>query len=165
MIDLFCKFVSISTEPQPRHFMNCYYHPSRPAVAQCPDCGKGLCHECANRFQSSICKECNDKRGRNGIIAYIKPLIGIIVLFILGCIVGRGLDDSPAIMGYLFTCIYGGWSIVNHFFANIFVSLDIHSLVFYYGLKILLSAVIGIFATPIYAIYCIVKLILILLKR
>lgn len=45
MIESFCKFVSISTEPQLRHFMNCYYHPCKPAIAQCPDCGNGLCRE------------------------------------------------------------------------------------------------------------------------
>lgn len=145
--------------------MNCYYHPSRPAVAQCPDCGKGLCYECANRYQRPICKDCNDRRGRTGLFAYIKPLIVLLFLFIVGCVIGRNFGDSPVIMGYLFTCIYGEWSIVNQFLSNIFISLDIHSIIFYYGLKILLATVIGIFATPIYIGYCIVKIVLILVKK
>ena len=45
------------------------------------------------------------------------------------------------------------------FLSNIFISLDIRSIVFYYGLKILLAVIIGIFATPIFLGYCIYKLI------
>lgn len=141
--------------------MNCYYHPSRPAVAQCPDCGKGLCRECASKYEKPICTECNNKRGNNATITYAKPLIVCAILFVVGCLVGKsfGFGDEPAIMGYIFTCVYGGWSIVNMFFANIFISLDLHSIIFYYGLKIMLSMIVGIFATPIFLGYCIYKII------
>lgn len=141
--------------------MNCYYHPSRPAVAQCPDCGKGLCRECASKYEKPICTECNNKRGKNATITYAKPLIVCAILFVVGCLVGKsfGFGDEPAIMGYIFTCVYGGWSIVNMFFANIFISLDLHSIIFYYGLKIMLSMIVGIFATPIFLGYCIYKII------
>ena len=27
--------------------MNCYRHPSRPAIGNCKACHKGVCHECA----------------------------------------------------------------------------------------------------------------------
>lgn len=159
MIEYFFKFVSISTEPQPRHFMNCYYHPSRPAVAQCPDCGKGLCRECASKYEKPICPECNDKRGKGAIKSYSKPLIVCAFMFAIGCLIGKSLGDSPYIMGYIFTCIYGGWSIVEMFFSNIFISLDLHSIIFYYGLKAMLAMIAGIFATPIFLGYCIFKLI------
>ena len=141
--------------------MNCYYHPSRPAVAQCPDCGKGLCRECASKYEKPICTECNNKRGKNATITYAKPLIVCAILFVVGCLVGKsfGFGDEPAIMGYIFTCVYVGWSIVNMFFANIFISLDLHSIIFYYGLKIMLSMIVGIFATPIFLGYCIYKII------
>ena len=139
--------------------MRCYYHPHRYAVAQCPDCGKGLCKECASRYQKPICKSCNDQRGKNEIKEYSKPLAICTVMFIIGCIVGSGLGEDAILMGYLFTCIYGGWSIVSMFFSNIFVTLDLHSIVLYYGLRIVLSAVIGIFATPIFLGYCIYKII------
>lgn len=138
--------------------MNCYYHPLRPAVAQCPDCGKGLCKECASKYVKPICKECNDKRGKNEITNYSKPLIVCAIMFVIGCMVGSGLGEDAFLMGYLFTCIYGGWSIVGMFFSNIFISLDLHSIFIYYGLRIILSAVIGIFATPIFLGYCIFKI-------
>ncbi|KAA6309523.1 hypothetical protein EZS27_038999, partial [termite gut metagenome] len=35
--------------------MNCYEHSIQPAVAQCPDCGKGLCTECASAYSLPIC--------------------------------------------------------------------------------------------------------------
>ena len=139
--------------------MRCYYHPHRYAVAQCPDCGKGLCKECASRYQKPICKSCNDIRGKNEIKDYSKPLFVCTVMFIIGCLVGSGLGWDAILMGYLFTCIYGGWSIVGMFFSNIFVTLDLNSIVLYYGLRIVLSAVIGIFATPIFLGYCIYKII------
>lgn len=141
--------------------MNCYYHPDRPAVAQCPDCGKGLCRECASKFEKPICAACNDKRGKSAMVNYAKPLVVCAIFFLVGCLVGKsaGFGDAPAIMGYIFTCIYGGWSIVDMFLSNIFISLDIRSIVFYYGLKIILAVIIGIFATPIFLGYCIYKLI------
>lgn len=139
--------------------MRCYYHPHRYAVAQCPDCGKGLCKECASRYQKPICKSCNDIRGKNEIKDYSKPLFVCAAMFIIGCFVGSGLGGEAILMGYLFTCIYGGWSIVGMFFSNIFVTLDLNSIVLYYGLRIVLSAVIGIFATPIFLGYCIYKII------
>jgi hypothetical protein len=141
--------------------VNCYYHPSRPAVAQCPDCGKGLCRECASKYEKPICTECNNKRGKNATMTYARPLVVCAILFVVGCLVGKsfGFGDEPAVMGYIFTCVYGGWSIVNMFFANIFISLNIHSIIFYYGLKIMLAMIVGIFATPVFLGYCIYKII------
>lgn len=139
--------------------MNCYYHPHRRAVAQCPDCGKGLCKDCASQYQQPICSECNNKRSREGLKAYITPLIVCLLLFALGYIVGSSFGESPFIMGYIFTCIYGGWSIVGMIFSNIFVSMNIQSIIFYYGLRILLSVIVGVFTTPIHLIYCIYKII------
>lgn len=141
--------------------MNCFYHPDRPAVAQCPDCGKGLCRECASKYEKPICTECNNKRGKSATINYAKPLIVCAILFVVGCMMANslGLGDTPAIIGYILTCIYGGWSIVNIFFSNIFITLDIHSIIFFYGLKAMLAMIVGIVATPVFLGYCIFKLI------
>lgn len=38
--------------------MNCYYHPDRPAVAQCKRCGRGFCHEEADLFKDGVCLDC-----------------------------------------------------------------------------------------------------------
>lgn len=144
--------------------MNCYYHPNRPAVAQCLDCGKGLCRQCAEKYERPICTECNNKRGKDEKKAYLKPIIVCTLLFGVGCLIGSKIGEPPTMMGYIFTCIYGGWNIVDMFFSNIFVSLNINSLIFYYGLRIILSVIVGVFATPIFMGYCIYKLIWLKLK-
>ena len=75
------------------------------------------------------------------------------------------MDMEPLVMSYIFTCVYGGWSIVNMFFSNIFISLNLQSIIFYYGVKILLSVVVGVFATPIFLGYCVYKIIREIMKR
>lgn len=34
--------------------MNCYRHPSRPAIGSCKACSKGLCHECAQDTKNGL---------------------------------------------------------------------------------------------------------------
>lgn len=75
------------------------------------------------------------------------------------------MGEPPVMMGYIFTCIFGGWSIVGLLFLNIFVTLNIQSIILYYGLRVLLSVIVGVFATPIYLIYCIYKIIENRIKR
>lgn len=139
--------------------MNCFYHPYRHAVAQCVDCGKGLCVKCASKYEVPICTECNKRREKNDLLRFSRPLVVCAALFLLGCMLGTGMGSGAFIMGYLFICVYGGWRIVGMFFSNIFISLDAHSIIFYYGLRFFLSAVVGIFATPVYLVYCIYQLI------
>lgn len=38
--------------------MQCYNHPDIGAVAQCQACSKGLCRECIDLFNMSICSTC-----------------------------------------------------------------------------------------------------------
>lgn len=44
--------------------MNCFNHPELAAVAQCSNCGKGMCPDCTNASEYAIdnkplCRECN----------------------------------------------------------------------------------------------------------
>ena len=139
--------------------MHCFYHPRRPAVAQCPDCGKGLCQRCASRYQKPICPDCNNKRRTDDRKSYLKPLIICAVLFVVGCAVGSGTSQSPFLIGYLFMSLYGGWGTVGMLFSHIFVLLDLRSIAIYYLVRVILSILVGVVATPIYLGYCIYKLI------
>lgn len=139
--------------------MNCYYHPHRPAVANCPDCGKDLCHECASLYEQPICKNCNDKRKKDEIKSYSKPLIVCAILFVIGSVSGSGIGEDPILVGYIFTCIYGGWSVVSLLFSNIFIPLNFHSIFVYYSIRIIFSVLLGIFTTPIFLGYCIYKIV------
>lgn len=40
--------------------MKCYYHNDRDAVAQCCECGRGLCKECTDRFDKPLCEKCGN---------------------------------------------------------------------------------------------------------
>jgi hypothetical protein len=67
--------------------INCYNHPDRPAVAQCSDCGKGLCAQCASDYARPICNACNRKRiniEKDGIVKELLLTLGLgIVLAVL----------------------------------------------------------------------------------
>lgn len=138
--------------------MNCYYHPSRPAVAQCPDCGKGLCRKCASIYVKPICRDCNRHRAGQERASYIRTLVGCTIFFIIGCIIGNSAGESPLMIGYLLACLYGGWSSVGKLFANIFIMLDLRSIATYFIVRAVLAILVGLVTTPFYLIYCIYKL-------
>lgn len=144
--------------------MNCYYHPSRAAVAQCPDCGKGLCRKCASVYVKPICRECNQARFKHERASYIRPLVGCTAFFLIGCAIAGGAGEPPLLGGYLLTCLYGGWNCVGKLFEGIFIMLDLRSIATYYILRALLAILVGMVLTPFYLIYCIYKLLTISVK-
>ena len=42
--------------------MNCYYHPTKSAVVQCKQCGKGFCEECASTVIDGLCPSCRQDK-------------------------------------------------------------------------------------------------------
>ena len=42
--------------------MGCYKHPKETVVGTCPECGKFLCKECTDKFDSLLCEVCKEKR-------------------------------------------------------------------------------------------------------
>lgn len=93
--------------------MNCYYHPDRPAVAQCADCGKGLCTECASRNSKKIplCPTCAKKRLMKAIRAGVVYFVILIVLYYIGEALGtyKGQKD----WGWIFISIWTGLSLMS----------------------------------------------------
>lgn len=115
--------------------MNCYNHPSRPAVAQCVDCHKGLCVSCAQKYTISICDECNDKRRSKNLSYYIKQFVICIILFIIGY--NLDIFGSDRFFGaYMLMCAYGGWKAINQFFPTIFVWFNVNALLLLYLIKL-----------------------------
>ncbi len=138
--------------------MNCYFHPNKYAVAQCIDCHKGLCQDCAAKYTTPICDECNNKRRSTERWSYIKPLIICAVLFAVGYSIGDFFGDN-ALGGYLIMSAYAGWKILNQFLPRFFLWFSLRSALMFYLLKLGIAMLIGAFATPIYIVYCIYKLI------
>ena len=45
--------------------MNCYYHPSQPAIGICKHCQRGLCADCAAEVEDSLaCKDRHEEQVR-----------------------------------------------------------------------------------------------------
>lgn len=141
--------------------MDCYYHISEPAVAQCKKCGLFLCAYCAFTSSDGICKDCvafEKKRERQSLI---KCWIWTIILFvILWTLFYHVFNDSAELAGTveerrtllvtgMFSVIYAsipfGWRRLNRkkliTDKVVFVYLD--TLLFWFVLKLIGSIFIG----------------------
>lgn len=136
--------------------MNCYYHPNRNAVAQCIDCHKGLCQQCATIYTIPICNKWNEKRQINERMEYIKPLVICLILYIIGYNI-EIMGPDKTFGAYMMMCAYGGWKFINRFCPAVFIWFSLKSIIMFYLIKFAISMFIGFFATPIYLGYCIYK--------
>ena len=150
--------------------MNCYNHTIQPAVAQCPDCGKGLCGECASSYSIPICSSCNRKRINREKSEIIKELlltfgVGILltVLFVKWTSEGSNpLQDSImiyVIFTYIFCGLVPGWNTLVGITSNIFLFLPFVGWVLYFIVKLVLSLAVGLIVLPIRTIRNIVRLV------
>lgn len=145
--------------------MKCFFHPYKQAVAQCVDCHRALCSECAGKYKIPICDRCNNRRIRSDLLRYIKPLIICILLYILGYNIEIFSPDKE-MGGYMCMASYGGWKFINKFCPFIFLWFSIKALLGYFLIKLCLSMFIGFFTTPIYLTYCLYNIVqLIILKK
>lgn len=133
--------------------MNCYYHNDKPAVAQCVECGKGLCVECASKRRPVICDDCasameyeytvekesNRKKFRTAVgIAFI---IGCIVVLAEGSMSLRAIPTN--IFGILmFTGVPYGWRAFNRYESRLNGTFIVAWLI-YYALKVTFSLMLG----------------------
>lgn len=142
--------------------MNCYYHPYNTSVALCVDCSKGLCHRCATKYTIPICDACNNSRKRGNTFHFLKPVIICCVLFLVGYNVD--IWGSDRLFGaYMLMCAYGGWKFIDQFLPNLFIWFSLRAIFFFYLIKLGVSMFIGFFLTPFYLLYCLYKLIRIIL--
>jgi len=152
--------------------MNCYNHPTQIAVAQCSDCGKGLCSQCATAYSIPICNTCNKSRISNEKVRIIKELIftvifGVGLAYLFGEVIFfKGASfSSKTIIGYyiiytyLFAGIVSGWKTLTSITPRMFLFLPLLGWVIYFVIKLSLSAVIGIVMLPIRTIKNIIRLI------
>ena len=98
---------------------NCFNHTQEPAVAQCSDCGKGLCSECAERYQPILCTPCFQKRKRSEIWRSIFSLLFLIALFVIGFkwnfLATKGVEDMRWMSGYVLMAIWSGYLFVEKY--------------------------------------------------
>lgn len=150
--------------------MNCYDHPTQIAVAQCIDCGKGLCPQCATMYSISICNTCNKQRINKEKRTIIKSwlltfVLGLVVMFVSGIFLfAPGAEHKFRYFGYpmLLWISFGmvpGWRALNRITPNIFLILPLLGWVFYFVVKFLLALAIGCIILPFKLIKDVVRFI------
>lgn len=137
--------------------MECYYHSGREIVAVCSECGKGLCKECASKWEPILCDDCaknriDEKR------AGLKQAIGLGVLILAAGIV-IGLisaisEGNPEYLfmgitfGYAFAGLPNGWRVLSNIQPSMFLILPVFGWVIYFLIKALLAMLVGLFVFP-----------------
>jgi len=151
--------------------MNCYNHSLQPAVAQCPDCGKGLCSGCATSYSIPICSSCNKKRINSEKEMIIKELLLTFGLGILLAVLFVGWTNAGhsyplvhniltyALFIYIFSGIVPGWQTLAKITSTVFLFLPFIGWILYVIVKLLPSLCVGIVMLPVRTIRNIRKLV------
>ncbi len=75
----------------------CYHHPSKDAVAQCSECGKGICKDCYDSYGAgmgagkALCFDCTEEMVKDhaaDIAAFRRQVKTEIILMIIGAVIG-----------------------------------------------------------------------------
>ena len=144
--------------------MKCYNHPQKDAIAQCSDCGKGLCEECATKWKPPTCDDCmknyvdNEMSSLNGeLMIYI----GIAIAgAIFGGILGNGTHSNPLgliiMYAFCFPFYFAGWKWLNKITDHFAFFGTAKFWLIYIAIKLVFSGMVGVFALP-YRLFIIFK--------
>lgn len=140
--------------------MNCFFHVTVPAVAQCKNCGKFLCKACATKYPEMICEDCAESIHEkehsaimNRNIASITIFVVIVVFCIYGYYNGAFSNMSPAELligasgvGFIYAGIPFGWHALTkiglHMPKHVII-VDLFIILFLGFFKLFLSLIIG----------------------
>lgn len=138
--------------------MNCFNHPQNAAVSSCPDCNKGLCLECSQKYTLPICSQCNQKRISQDKKYIYKDFVmifgGGFLLYLFNSSIGK--NENPLwftlILFYCFCGLIAGWRFLNNLTPQHFLFLPIIGWLIYFAVKYMISGLIGWAILP-YRIY------------
>ena len=138
--------------------MKCYYHPNREIVATCTECGKGLCKECASKWEPTLCDDCAKSRISDKKIA-LKKSIGLsIAVLVAGAIIGiimaiqdKRLDNLGLCLTLAFAVAFAvnGWQWLNKIQPNMFLFLPVVGWLIYFFVKFIIAIFVGVVALPV----------------
>ena len=137
--------------------MKCFSHSDLDATATCQGCGKGLCAQCAGRFDATLCEGCLLGHNRAVAIEMYKGLAITIVIMVAGLwFMISNNTQGMSISGYVFSALlpaftYWGWKFISENQALSFIG-NINFWLFYFMFKLIFAYIIGIFVGP-YQIY------------
>lgn len=138
--------------------MKCFYHNDRDAVAQCSECGKFLCSECAEGWKPTLCPSCGEAVSSNNKSNSVASLILAVILFIIGAAFAWGMCAADGtepnfggilFIGYMVAAVPSGWRTLSGLTSKFFLVLPVVGWIFYFGIKLSIASLVGIIALPV----------------
>ncbi len=143
--------------------MKCFYHNDRDAVAQCSECGKFLCSDCAEKWEPPLCPSCGKSISSYNRSSAAASLILTVILLVLGGLFTGFMyfsTDSTfysfgekifgvVLYSYMIAGFPAGWRKLSGLTSRLFLALPVVGWVFYFGIKIGLSAIVGLVMLPV----------------
>lgn len=174
----------MSNEVKTNIGMGCFEHPEKTVVATCSKCGKFMCRECAEKYESKYCESCEKERisiekatkekqeaelkhkAKDIKELTKKELIGVIIKSSIGAILGFAMGINEGILSalaiaYMFAGIPWGWKFTQGFVseASWWAVWFNNGWLMFFGviLKFALAILIGAVAMPIGIIKAIIN--------
>lgn len=142
--------------------MNCANHPTEPAVAQCVNCGRGLCQKCVDGQKKPLCISCKISRYKNSVVYSMLYLLLYVVLFYIGykwnfLSHNHSLHDAK-FSGYFFITILTGYYLIQSWTHNVIVEYDSVHAIISLIIGFIFSLLIGFVAVPIVILWNLFRL-------
>lgn len=139
--------------------MKCFYHNDQDAVAQCSECGKFLCSDCAEKWEPPLCPSCGKSISSYNKSSAAAELILTGIFFALGivlaCFTYGGSDYNLVLelfgillIGYIFASLPAGWRKLSGITSGFFLILPIIGWLIYFFIKAFLSFFVGAVVMP-----------------
>lgn len=141
--------------------MKCFCHHERDAVSQCSKCGKFLCSECAEVWEPPLCPSCGKSTSSYNKSSAAASLILTVILFVLGSLfigymysIESDLSFGQKLFGillfgYSVASIPSGWKTLSGLTSKFFLILPVVGWLFYFGIKLWLSVIVGFVMLPV----------------
>lgn len=129
--------------------MKCYHHPDRDSVAVCTECGRGLCKEYASFYAKPFCPECAVSKAlriKQNLEKACLLFVALAVVFLIAIVTSYMPEVPPihVLVSALFlACISFGWYKLTEFTPRGFLLLPVIGWLFYFFVKVVVSACIG----------------------
>ena len=143
--------------------MKCFYHPDRDAVGQCVECSRGLCSECAGKWEPPHCDNCAGNAVSSAKFSAISRLVILILFGLAGMVYAFwamwtsptasknifGLIIVGILNAYWVAAIPAGWWKLDKITSGFFLFLPVLGWLIYFVIKVILSMFVGLVALPI----------------
>lgn len=125
--------------------------------------GKGLCPECAGKYEPILCKPCSQKIRKSEKWRSVFSLLLLAALFVIGFrwsfLATKGFEDMRWMSGYTLMAIWPGYLFVEKYIPYKMVAGTNGQRIVYHIVKLLLFVVIGVFTAPFTCLWTVFRII------